>query len=493
MAMENGTLLEQIKGVVGEAVKPVVSEAKAAVAALEEKLAAQTGELTAVKVELAQLKAQPARVDAEGRAWERQRGPQAPAIVRELGDRPLMLIDVASYVFHKGKKEFPLLQHVSKELEALGFTRSEAQSILFPLTPYCVPDDSERGDQLRKVLRHAMVIDEDPWMARIIQRQVQMYRKAMDPNDDTLGGSLIPLPPTGDLIELFRAATVMGRVGAEQITLPPGGSIRWPRETGTTTFYWVDSNDTITDSTFGTGALQMTAKRLAGLIKLPNDLLRYGMGAEGIARRVLIADAALAEDIAMLEGEGGGTKPLGILRHGRSANDTPTAGVLTLHNAQTTAANGDTFGIEDPLEMVGLVETAPDAEGANAYIMRPMMFVALANRRIDQGGGANTGAFAFPDARTMGGEVRKQLSGLPVITSTQVNKTSRKGSGTTLTYVLCGNFRRCVVGRVGAVELAASTDAGFAADQTWLRAILRVDFSLKHAESIVLTPTLLES
>ena len=237
----------------------------------------------------------------------------------------------------------------------------------------------------------------------------------------------------------------------------------------------------------------MTAKRLGGLIKVPNDLFRFGMGAEALMRRALVLDASLAEDLACLEGEGGGVKPLGLIRMGRSADATPTANKITLMNAGTTATDGDTFTPTDPLKMIGLVETAPDAMGANAYVMRPMMFVAVANRRIDQGGGASTGAFAFPDVGTLADRAQKTIRGLPVVTSTQINKTSRKGTGTTLTYILCGNFRRTVVGRVGTVELAASTDAGFAADQTWLRAIMRMDFAVKHAESIVLVPTLLES
>jgi len=39
--------------------------------------------------------------------------------------------------------------------------------------------------------------------------------------------------------------------------------------------------------------------------------------------------------------------------------------------------------------------------------------------------------------------------------------------------------------------LAASEHAGFVADQVWIRAILRVDFGLRHPESFCITDTLI--
>lgn len=500
MPEKNDSLIEQIKGVLTETVAPLEAKIESAVASVKEEL---KGEIAGLRTEVDQKLAasKPAapevtvRRDMEGKEF-RPFQASAPAYVKDFGDRPLMLVDVARMFAEKDDRHCSLLVHVDNELQKLGHTKTLGnRSVMFPLTPGCVPDAGSASDALRKLLKDAMVIHEDFGFAGPMWRKYagQMISKQMDPNDDSLGGSLIPLPDRGDLIELFRAVTVMGRVGAEQIVLPPQGSIRYPRETGTTTFYWLDSNDTITASTASTGSLQLTAKRLAGLMKVPNDLIRYGMNVEGLLRRSLALDAGLAEDLAILEGEGGGQKPLGIIRYGRSTNDTPTQGFVTLHNAQTTAANGDTFGVEDPTEMIGLVETANDAEGANAFVMRPMMLVAIANRRLDQGGGAGTGAFAFPDVGTMTSRYEKRLRGLPVVVSTQVNATSRKGSGTTLTYVLCGNFRRVVVGRVGAVELAASEHAGFDADQVWIRAILRMDAALRKPESVVMCPTLLES
>jgi HK97 family phage major capsid protein len=316
--------------------------------------------------------------------------------------------------------------------------------------------------------------------------------KAMDPLDDSLGGSLIPLPGQGELIQLLRPLAVMSRAGAMEVPLPPSGALVYPKDTGDPTFTWLGPNEPIQDSNLNTGALTLTAKRAGGLVKLPNDLIRYTSGAaEAFVRMALTQRAALTEDSAFLEGEVGGTKPLGIIRMDRSANNTPTVDRITLHTAGTVAADGDTFEPEDVLKMMGLVEEAPDPLGPTGFIMRPLQFAGIANRRVNQGGGAGTGAFIFPVTRgDMGGVVRKELAGLPVLTSTQVNNTSRKGSATNLTYILCGNWGRAVIGRVGAIELASSEHAGFAADQTHVRAILRVDFGVTHPHAIVMCPTL---
>lgn len=301
------------------------------------------------------------------------------------------------------------------------------------------------------------------------------------------------MPSRGELITLLRPLAVVSRAGAQQIPLPPSGGLQYPKETGDPTFAWLSPNGTITDSTPSTGALTLIAKRAAALIKVPNDLIRYARPtAEALVRNSLAQRAALTEDLAFLEGAGGTIVPQGILNYARSANNAPTRDQVTLHNATTAGANGDTFEPEDVLKMMGLIEEAPDPFGANAWIMRPLMFTGLANARADAVTAADKkGPFLFPVTRgALGGAVEKVLAGLPVLTSTQVSNTRAKGTGSNLTYILCGNFGEAVIGRVGAIELAASEHAGFSADQVWIRAIIRVDFGLKHPESFCLSDTL---
>jgi HK97 family phage major capsid protein len=438
--------------------------------------------------------------DMTGRTFPLGNGEaKAPGAIHSRGEAPYSLSNVIQSLVRNDKSLARMEWDFSEKLEHSGYACSlGGRSILVPLGGdwlWRTPGHEEAVDQLAKSVKHAFplpAVDSD----EVAHLSRKLNTKAMDALDDTAGGSLIPLPTQGELITLLRDYPVLGRAGAYQLPLPPQGAIHFPRETGDATFTWLGSNDTITDSTPSTGSMTLVAKRAGGLVKIPNDLIRYGgPAAEVMVRMGLMQRAALTEDLAFLEGQGGSTTPLGILRYPRSANNTPTADSVTLHNAGTTGTDGDTFQPEDVLKMMALVEEAPDPLGANAFIMRPLMFAGLANRRADAvTAGDGKGPFLFPISRgDMGGIVRKELAGLPVVTSTQVNNTSRKGSATNLTYLLCGNFTRAFIGRVGAIELAVSEHAGFAADQVYLRAILRVDFGLARPQSFVIAPTLVQA
>src|SRR5207244_9998307 len=106
--------------------------------------------------------------------------------------------------------------------------------------------------------------------------------------------------------------------------------------------------------------------------------------------------------------------------------------MVTLHVGGVSGSNGDTFQPEHALKMQALVEEAPDVQGANAYIMRPLMFAGIANARADAvSANDKKGPFLFMISRgQMGSSIAKELNGLPVVTTTQVNNMSRKGSAT---------------------------------------------------------------
>ena len=130
------------------------------------------------------------------------------------------------------------------------------------------------------------------------------------------------------------------------------------------------------------------------------------------------------------------------------------------------------FAATDPTLMMALVEEALDPSGPTAFVMRSLLFAGIANQRADvitTGDARGT----FPFSTTSGdlaGEVPDTPRGLPVLKSTQISKTRTKGSGTGLTYVVCGNFRNLLVGRYGAVEIAASQDLAFHANKMAVRA-----------------------
>jgi HK97 family phage major capsid protein len=492
--MEEKDLI-QIKTLVEDAVKPLVTK-------LDETVTASTALADRVtKIEKTPAPApQFMPVTIRGsRRLPALGGESAPAYVRpkSLGDRPYSLSNVIRAIVERDDSLAPLEVHISERLKGMQFPSTNKRSYLVPLSSaedYFPPN--EGSEELRKLLIDALPeTPADPREVAMLMKQSRPdIAKAMDPMNDAAGGSFIEFPTRGELVELLRAATVMGKVGAQEVPLPPGG-LDYPTEAGATTFARraPGSQTVIADSTPATGSVKLMPKELAGMVKIPNTLIRWSNPAvEAVVRRALAADAGIASDLDYLQGQGGTLSPLGILNYQRSVAETPTRNRVTLHVASTTGGNGDTFTVEDVQLMLSLVEEAPDAEGPNAWIMYPRKFYNLANARADAVTAADgKGPFLFPVTRgAMSGAIMKELGGLPVVTSTQISRTRAKSAGLNLTYILAGNFRRAVIGRLGALELAASSDAGFSLNETWIRAILYDDFALLHPESIVVCDTL---
>ncbi len=407
---------------------------------------------------------------------------RAPGFIRQRGEDGYSLARLWRSLVEKDKSLAPGEWDISQKLAQAGFQPAYGGAMI-PLAGgdllFRNPGYEQALDDLAMTVKQML-----PFLAPDPD-ELAYARKAMDPLDDTGGGSLVGFPAMGAPIQLLRPRPVVEQAGARLVPLPAQGSIFYPSETGDAVFHFVAPNQSIDDSTPSTGGVSLLARRAAGLIKMPNDLNRYpNAAAETMLRVGILKRAGLTEDQAFLEGTGG-AQPLGIVKYPRSTNNIPTVGSVTLHVAGTTGADGNTFLPEDVLRMLALVEEAPDPDGATAWILRPGMFAALANLRSATDAGAGTGPFLFPVTRgALGGAVVKELGGLPVLASTQISKARVKGSsGATLTYILVGDFRQCLLGRAGAIELASSVDAGFSADQTWLRCITRFDIALAHPEA----------
>ena len=176
------------------------------------------------------------------------------------------------------------------------------------------------------------------------------------------------------------------QAGATEIALPPTGNISYPRLTSDPSFSYTDP-DAQTDmntSNIGTGVVRLMAKQLRGAVTIPNDLLRYSSpSVELVVRNALARKGALAEDNAFLENPGSSIAPKGLLSYPQSTAETPTPGRLTLHVASTTGTNGDTFAPEDVALIQALYEESNDDDPATAWLMRPLFWSRIRNKRAD--------------------------------------------------------------------------------------------------------------
>jgi HK97 family phage major capsid protein len=370
-------------------------------------------------------------------------------------------------------------------VEQGGMTLSGANSMLVPLGSSHIANlDTGFGTELRQAMAQSIAgadADQAKWVAQKLGGSVgQAISWSSDP-----AGALVANAPLGELIELIRAKSVLDQAGATEISLPPNGKIDFPRHTSGLTAAWVGENAAISSSEMGTDTLSLTAKKLAGLVKLPNELIRYATPSiEAFVRDDLATTLALKADQTMLDGNASATAPGGIIT---------TSGINTVL-ATTVATNGNTFGPADPGRMAAAVLEDNFDTGTAAYLMRPELFVGLYNSRADAiSGGDKEGPFMFATNR---GQIENglppRLFGHPVYVSTQINKVREKGSDAALTYVLFGVFKEWMIARAGVLEFATSTqgDTPFANDQTWVRAIMSMDAGARHAKAFTLCDVL---
>lgn len=392
------------------------------------------------------------------------------------------------------KVESDLCERMKLAYDRQGYARAMTDSVMVPFSSeYLAQSHQDAGfaNEVRECVR-AGVSGYDPEEVRHYRQKYWGREKALSWIDETTGGSLVAPPQQGELIELLRNNEVFLQAGARTIAMPPMGRIVWPRHTGTGAAYWVGESTEITESTAGTGDVVLQAKKLGALTKIPNELFRFSsVSVEQFVREDLARVMALKMDRTFLDATGSTYEPKGLLNYAQ----------ITSHTASTVGADGNTFEVNDPGLMIGKVEEQNAI--FKAFVMRPLMYTALSNRRSSVYDGSTTvaeGPFLFNMWRTLQEPYIDptraavgNLNGYPVFKSTQVSNTRTKGSGTNLSYILGGDFSEFMIAMSGAMEFALNNQAesAFTKDQTWFRSILYCDGAPRHEASFVKCDTLL--
>ncbi len=346
-----------------------------------------------------------------------------------------------------------------------------------------VPTDFRR--EMKGLVKHGVAdadVDEMSWIRGRQLKSLGYGQKDLSWLTETRGGSLVAPPEMGELIELLRNKEALVNAGARTVPLPPQGRMKYPRQTSPSNTYWVGENSPITSSDIGTGEVTLQAKKLAVLIKAPDELIRFASpAAEALMRDDMTKSLALGLDLAGLEGLGGDTRPLGVIYQ---------PGINTV-TSSSQGADGDGLVGKDIYRMIAAVEEGnSEFEG---WIMRPKTLYRYYQLRADAvGQGDQQGVWLFNLIREAGDGVQPMLAGYPVTKSTQVSQTQTKGAGTNLSYILGGMWSDMLIGMFGAIEFAATTqsDGAFINDQTWVRGILSADVALRHSVSFVYMPNL---
>ncbi len=314
--------------------------------------------------------------------------------------------------------------------------------------------------------------DEMKWIKSHQMKSMGYDSKAMSWLNETQGGSLVAPPEQGELIELLRNKEALVNAGARTVPLPPQGRMKYPRQTLASNTYWVGESAPITDSTLGTGEVTLQAKKLAVLIKAPQELIRFASpAAEALMRDDMTKSLALGLDLAGLEGAGGDNRPRGVTNFQ----------FINRVTSSIQGNNGDKVVGQDAYRLIAAVEESnAEFEG---FIMRPKTLYKYYQLRADAvAQGDSAGSFLFNLIREAGDGVKPMLAGAPVTKSTQVSQSQSKGTANNLTYIVGGMWSDLLIGMFGAIEFASTTlgDTAFINDQTWVRGILSADIAARH-------------
>lgn len=317
------------------------------------------------------------------------------------------------------------------------------------------------------------------------QDEYQYIAKQLTAGVQTTGGSFIPGPAQGEIIDLLRAQALFGGAirGMREVTLPPQGSIEFPRVTSGVTISAYAESDATSESTPGTGDVKLEAKMYSGMVQMSQNFLKFATTVSGDAfvRTQLTLDTDLKIDRDIINGTGGKFIK-GLLGYSN----------LTSLTASTTSPSGDTLGSSDIDFLIAKMADASVPTNSGVFIAMTNVLMAALKHRKD-----SNNRFLFDVAAMAfgGGTVMQLFSGKPIYGSPQIPRNRGKGAATNLTSVLVGIPSELYIGRAGAmvIDMTDSHASNFAEGKIAMRSTTYVDAVPAHEQSFGVIDQLVES
>ena len=247
----------------------------------------------------------------------------------------------------------------------------------------------------------------------------------------------------GSFIDLLRNRSVVMALGATRLS-GLVGNVTIPKQTAAGTAYWLaDETTAITESQPTLGQLSLSAKNVAALTEVTEQLMRQSSpDAEQLVMGDLAKVIALAVDVAAIRGSGNSGQPQGIVG---------TSGVGSV--------TGTSLAFADILEFQSDVAANNALVGGAAYVTTPAVAALLAERV----------AFASTASPLWEGNILDgRMAGFRAMSSNQMSSAT----------MLFGDFSQVILGEWGVLELAThATD--FARGYTGIRAWYTCDVGVR--------------
>jgi HK97 family phage major capsid protein len=294
--------------------------------------------------------------------------------------------------------------------------------------------------------------------------------KALEASDAAAGGVLVPTEWSGEVIELLKEATIVRRMGPRVVPMPTG-SLQMSKITGGATAGYIGESQNLPVSQQTFGNINLTWKKLAVLIPVSNDLLRFNTeGADTIVRDDAVSAMSTREDQAFLRDDGTQFTPKGLRNWVPAGNILPAT---TVYDLSTVTA--------DLAAQILLLREAHVRFLRPGWLMAPRTEFYLLSVRDANGN------FAYRDEM-----LRGTLWGIPFGSTTEIP--TNLGGGGNESEIMLIDFADVLLGESNTLEVMASdvaayfdgaqVQAAFSLDQTVLRLIAHHDLAVRHEESL---------
>jgi HK97 family phage major capsid protein len=278
-----------------------------------------------------------------------------------------------------------------------------------------------------------------------------VFKRDMSATGGTNGseGGVNVQTSVGGIIDVLLPQTVLAGLG---ITRFDGltGNLDLPTASTQPAAGWNTENGTATEKSPAFSKITFSPKRLAAYIQVSNQLLRQSSNSiDAYVRQYLINAMAIELEKAAIKG-GGTNEPTGII--GNANTNVVFAGGAT---SNSTNANGIAAVWKDVVNLMKSVESNNGM--GQAYITNPLVKAALQSTARQASG--VEGNFILQSGAG-------ELNGYTMKTSTLVPSDLSKGSSSTLSALIFGDFSKLAVASWGGMELTVDPYSGATAGLT---------------------------
>ncbi|MEY1590712.1 phage major capsid protein [Burkholderia sp. Bmkn7] len=286
------------------------------------------------------------------------------------------------------------------------------------------------------------------------------------------GGVLVPENLSSEVIELLRPKSVVRKLGARTLPLS-NGNITIPRLKGGAIVGYIGADTDIPTTQQQFDDLKLTAKKMAALVPIANDLIKYS-GVNPNVDQIVVGDLTAAigarEDKAFIRDDGTANTPKGLRFWAILGNVISASDGSTLQKIETD-----------------LGKAILALENADANLTQPGWIMAPRTFRFLEGLRDGNGNKVYPEL------ANGMLKGYPVGKTTQVP--INLGDAGKESEIYFTDFGDVFIGEEETLEIDYSKEAtykdadgnmisAFQRDQTLIRVIAKNDFGPRHVESI---------